>query len=419
MIRTPWYYGWNIVAAGMISQAFVFGILLYSFTFWVPHWSQDFEVGRSDVMFIFFLVQGVSAVLLPLAGKLLDSYSIRLMYIAGITSLVASLVLTTFASQFWQITVIYTIFMVVAILFAGPLAAMTMVAKWFGKRRGMAMGICTVGTSVGGLLLPPLITTLQASIGWRETNLWVAALAVIVALPAAFVIYNSPADAGVAKEPDATSTKTLASAVAEQALSVKEILSSRAFWSIALSFGLVGMGLVAVQQNFSPLTLDQGIAATTAATLVSVMALTMIVSKLNFGFFADRMDHALLFLAVITVNAIILLILIFGAGGLPFFVLIAILLGVGMGGLLPMLAIVVGDQFGAASFGKANGLVMLFANINAIGPWLAAKVFDLNGTYELAWLILIFASLPTIILVRGFHRRSAPLMPPATAKSAP
>lgn len=76
-----------------------------------------------------------------------------------------------------------------------------------------------------------------------------------------------------------------------------------------------------------------------------------------------------------------------------------------MGGLLPMLAIIVGDQFGAASFGKANGLVMLFANISAIGLWLAAKIFDLNGSYELAWLILVFVSLPTIILVRDFRSR--------------
>ena len=52
-ILMRWYHGWNILAVAMLFQAVAFGIGIYSFTFWVAPWSEEFGVGRGRVMLVF------------------------------------------------------------------------------------------------------------------------------------------------------------------------------------------------------------------------------------------------------------------------------------------------------------------------------------------------------------------------------
>ena len=84
LMRTPWFYGWNVVAIGMAWQAMTFGIALYCFTFWIPLWMRDFGVDRGDVLALFFAIQISMGLLAPFSGRAMDSMSIRMLVCLGL-----------------------------------------------------------------------------------------------------------------------------------------------------------------------------------------------------------------------------------------------------------------------------------------------------------------------------------------------
>lgn len=396
----PWYHGWNILAAGLLFQAISFGIGIYCFTFWVAPWSIEFGVGRGDVMMVFFTMQVSMGVLAPFAGRAMDRLSIRVLICCGAACMAAGLALAAFATALWQLVVLYGTLMTAGMLLAGPLAAQTLTARWFFRRRGLALGISTVGTSLGGLTLPPLLTAMQANLGWREASLILAVIVAVSVLPLVWwVVRSSPAEAGFDEademKPGGTAT---ASAGPEKIWTAAAVLREPAFWFMVIAFTLLVTAFGGAQQNLAPFALDQGINASDTAWLVSLLALTMAVVKVFFGGLADRIDVRWLFMLAVGSLSIALAWMTtdpqYGE-----MALICVLLGIAAGAHLPLLATLVSRRFGVASFGQVMGLVGPFSTFGAAGPWLAGYIRDESGNYAMAWMVLAGLLVPALISI--------------------
>ncbi len=396
----PWYHGWNILAVGMLFQAITFGVGIYCFTFWVAPWSLEFGAGRGDVMMVFLAMQVSMGALAPFAGHAMDRLSIRVLICCGGACMALALVLAAIATALWQLVVLYGTLMTAGMLLAGPLAAQTLTARWFSRRRGLALGISTVGTSLGGLTLPPLLTAMQASMGWRDANVVLAIIVATAILPLVWwVIRSSPTEAGLA---DADELKPTGAATfsggAEKIWTVVTVLREPAFWFMVVAFTLLVTAFGGAQQNLAPFALDRGIDASATAWLVSLMALTMAVVKVFFGALADRIDVRWLFMLA----AGSLLVALTWMTTDPHhteMALICVLLGVAAGAHLPLLASLVSHRFGVASFGRVMGLVGPFTTFGALGPWFAGYIRDETGSYTIAWLVFAGLVLPALISI--------------------
>jgi MFS family permease len=380
----PWYYGWNVLAVCMVFQAISFGIGLYSFTFWVLPWTREFGVGRGDVMTVYIAMTVAMGAISPFAGRAMDTLSIRALITVGALCFALALTLTSYASELWQVATIYGVLVPIGMVMAGPLAAQTLAAKWFSARRGLAIGVVTIGTSLGGLLIPPLVTTLQASLGWREANLVLAMLVIVAILPPVWlVIRNSPAELGLAGD-TGTPSSPGTTEVEYPHWTTKSILRTRIFWVMICAFVPMAIAFGAAQQNLAPYAADHGFDTNATAYLVSLMALVMIGAKIFFGAMADRWSHRLLFMVAIGSLAAALS-LMRGAVSYDQLTLMVILLGFAAGAFLPMMGAIVSSWFGAAAFGRVMGLVGPFTTLAAIGPWIAGHVRDTSGSYDPAW----------------------------------
>lgn len=401
LLHTPWYYGWTIVAAGMASQAVTIGLLIYSFTFWVEPWSKDFGVGRTEVMTVFLVFQVFNALFAPIAGRALDSFPVRNLMLVGGMSLSAALALSAVATSILQIGLIYAVLVVIGMGWAGTIPAATLVSRWFGKRRGMAMGISTIGTSIGGFLLPPLVASWQQEYGWRDASLMLAVLSLVVIGLAAMFMVNSPQDAGIPHEGQAAGPAAGSEPQSAREWTVHDALRSRVFWAIGISFLLMSFSITGVQQNLAPIGADAGMEPTKVALYMSSMAFVMIFAKLGFGYLADRVDYRLLLGFAILLVASTLAILTFFGSSEAALLIAVIALGIGMGGMLPMLGVIVADIFGQRSFGRMQGLLILVMLPSALGPVMAAGIFDASGSYQWAWYIFLGLMVPTGIFIRG------------------
>ena len=398
--RSPghWYYGWNILGVGMLFQAIVFGIGFFSFTFYVGPWRNEFGASRGDVLAILVLVQVVMGIASPFAGRAMDDLSIRALVVAGSVCFALALALSSQASTLWHVGLIYSALFVAGALLAGPLAAQTLAAKWFFARRGMAIGLASVGTSLGGFVLPVLVTYLIATHGWREANLWLAALVLIGITPAVWVVVrNTPQDKGVAPEPDSAPAPG-AMPVTFPAWNTATILKQRAFWVPVLAFTPLMAAMGAAQQNFAPYTEDLGIDAQSTAYLVSLTAIVMVGGKVFFGAMADRWDHRWLFALAVSVLLATLIFMTLQPS-YPFLVLISSMLGFAAGGFLPLLGAIVGSRFGPAAFGQVMGMVGPFTTLAALGPWVAGAIRDSAGSYDAAWQIFMAVLIPAALVI--------------------
>lgn len=400
--RPPWYYGWTIVAVAMTYQAIIFGIAIYSFTFWVPLWEEEFAVGRGDIMLIFISIQAGMAVLAPFAGRAADSLPIRWMVLTGSILFAAGLVLSSYAQALWQIGLIFTVSIVAGLVLAGPITALTLVARWFNRNSGMAMGIVSTGTSIGGLLVPLLMVYLQGEFGWREANLWLAALVVLVIAPMSLLLYDSPADAGlVLSEASGPAAAALHGSSGHPEWTVRNVLRAPSFWTMMFCFTVVTAIFVAVHQNMASLAKDSGISAVAVSSAVAIMASVMIGAKLLFGFLADRRELRTLYL--VAIGALLAALLLLGLVDMtyPILMLVAALIGVATGSVMPLLAAMIRRDFGPLSFGRVKGLSVAVLSCSAIGPWVAGSTYDATGSYNMAWLFLGLLLLPAVVVSSG------------------
>ncbi|MFA5629929.1 MAG: MFS transporter [Porticoccaceae bacterium] len=386
-MKPPWFHGWNIVAVGFLAQMFAVGLSSGSFSVFVLPLERDLGASRFGVTLIHsFLFLGM-VLLAPLVQVLISKTSLKICMLVGICSLCLGLSLMSTSNSLYQVIAIYALLIAAGTTFAGTIPSSTLVVNWFSRLRGRAMGISTVGASLGGFLAPPVAALLILHLGWRHACLVLALACALLMLPLIWrVIDTSPQARGL--YPDgATAPEQQAQHHAPGAmkpLTAAQILSQRTYWIVAC---LTGLGITiqkGVLVNLVPLAVESGHTAMAGAYLVSALTASMVVGKIVIGAAADRIESFRLFFAALLLCAIGVCAIAIWPG---YFVLMAgsVLLGVGSGGFFPLLGLVIGEHFPRAMFAKVMGLLMPAIYLITIpGAPLAGYLYDRTGSYQIA-----------------------------------
>lgn len=393
----PWYYGWNVIAVAMLFQAVSFGIGLYSFTFWVNPLMLEFEANRGSILFAVTMATLGIGVLAPIVGPALDRQSIRTLVCAGALLFASGLALMAVTTAVWQVVVIYATLIASGLILAGPIAGQTLAAKWFRGRRGLALGLVTVGTSIGGFLFPPIVTELLGHFGWREAHLILAvAVLVIIIPPTWLIISNHPEARGIEPEPDQPLPAGASGPRPDQIWTTRGILGERTFWVTMIAFLGPSTAFGAIQQNLGPYTSDLGFSAQHAAYLMSVISFAMIAGKIFFGSVSDRFDNRYLYWAAMGALTLAMLLML-GDPSYAGMLGISVLLGIAAGGFLPLMGAIVSNRFGPQAFGQVMGLLLPFLTLSAVGPSFAGWIRDAAGSYDAALLAFLVLLAPPIL----------------------
>ena len=374
------FRGWWIVVVGLIAQAVTIGLTIIPFGFFLSPLGAEFGAPIAELQLglaIFFIAMPLVG---GLVGRILDNGSIRAVMACGSLILAASFLGMSFATELWQLGALFGVGAAAGVTMAGPLPATTVIAKWFDRNRGLAVGIASTGPLVGGVLLTPLAGWLLDSFGWRVTLQIFAAIAASIAPLALAIVRNTPRDlrqevdggAGDSANPVAPAGRELAAG---------EILRQRNFWALALGIGIVfglGGGWAANSPRFGE---DLGYSAQHMSVLIGVASLGGVVATLVFGALADRLaNRPLLWLCIAGQSAALFILgtapaqALFSAG--------FVLFGIAGGGLLPVYASFIGRLFGAPSFGSVMGLAgLVMLPFGAAAPVVAGAVRDATGSY--------------------------------------
>lgn len=409
-ITTPWPPGFNVLAVSMLFQGINFGVVITSFTLFAERWTVAFGVPRSEIMLAATLGAIAPALLGPIAGRVMDTRPARRVVAGGLLVLVLGFALLAQVAAVWHVVLLYAFLLPVAGAFAGVIPAQVLAARWFPRRRGLALGLVSSGVSLGGVLVPPVVVALMEAVGWRMTYGVFALFTLLVVLPLVLLFLRSGPEG---EDPRAFQAAQAPAPGQGGAHTIATIIRERTFWVLLIFLFPMGMALSVIQFNLAGLASERGLTMKEAGALLSILSSMLLAAKFLWGYLADRVEPRLLFAAAALANALGCFGLSLAAG---FFAMAAALVVVGLatGGMLPLVGAALSREFGPA-FGRAFGLVTMSLPLTLVGPPIAARLQESWGSYAPV-LAVTAAFVATAILAALFLRPKAAM--PATAPAS-
>jgi MFS family permease len=378
-----WYYGWNIVAVCVLAQVAANGLTYNCMTLFLPDWSKQLHAPVSLLQLSIAGMVLVCAPLSPFAGQLADKYPPRWLFGCGLLGMAVFYFAISEATAPWQILALYATIAAVALTVSTAIPANALISRWFIRRLGVALGISAFGIGMAGVILPPIIAAVLPIVGWRMVWRAGAFLLAFVVMPlVVLVIRNHPTEREglhYLVGDDGSQHLHHSHASSSGQLTWRDIAARRNFWIlVAVYLPLLALnGSMAL--NLAPYALSHGLSRPTAGILISLLSFSHIVATLGLGFLSDRFGNRLPFAGLAVVVALGGVVLAFGAG-LPLIALGCVLVGLG-GGLYTLLSAAIAVEYGAAGFGRAYGLAMLFLPAGSLSGFVIAKSQETVGSY--------------------------------------
>jgi MFS family permease len=398
-------WGWTQVFVAFLIQGIGSGSLMYAYSVVVVPFADTFAPSRMTLMLgMTFMILG-SGLLSPWLGVAIDRKPLRLLLGGAILAVATGFLLLSLTTAIWQMPAVYLLCMSFGLVLLGPLAASTLVSRWFLRRRGLALGIAAMGTSFGGFLFPPLIQWLVDTLEWRAAFRVLAVVIAALVLPVWLLTVDRPGDKGL--HPDGLREAPGAAGEAGDLVfsSTNAIIRNRSFWVVAAIVSVLFAAFTATLGNLVPFALDAGVSADRGALLISNIALMAIPGTLIFGWLADRMDVRMALAMVIAVVAGGLACL-FGEPSYARMVAGSLLVGLGGGGMIPVWSALLAGVFGPANYGRVMGLMNpVLMPFNLLAPPLAGWVQDVAGSYHWAFVLFAGLMLASLALVPLIEKR--------------
>lgn len=404
------FHGWRLVGAGFVLQGLATAAVSYSYGVVLAPIAEEFGANRLQMMLGITASTIVSGVISPFLGIAMDRRSLRRLALLGCFLLGLGFALISMAQAIWQVVALFALCMAPAMVLIGPTLVSTLLARWFSRRRGTAMGVAALGTSVFGFLVPPLLQIAIDAMGWRPALAAAGGVALLIGIPAAWILRDRPELTGYAPDGEPLGAQSSPAQPASASDSTRGILGQANFWMVAVVLGLLFSVYSAMMSNLVPLARDHGHSAELAALLMSAIAGCGMIGKLAFGVVADRIDlRAGLGVAIALVIAC--LVLLMTDSRYPVMFLASALLGLAAGGMLPVWGSLMAVLFGAANYGRVMGLMNpVMMPVVVAGAPFAGWSYDRSGSYTVT--LVAF----TVVLVLGLLALARIRMPALSPK---
>ena len=400
-LKDKLFYGWVIVVACLIGGTALYGIRL-SFGVFFKSLESEFNLTRVATSSVFAAYTILAAVFTIVGGWAVDRYGPRrvLFSMGLLTGL--GLLITSQTNSFWQLFLSYSLLLAIGTGASYPVL-MSVVSRWFDKKRGLALGIAGAGGSLGIITMVPFAAYLISELDWRTSYLVMGLVTWVVVISLSMLLRKGPSEIGVLPdgvklsegrtEPTGNGESQLAG------FSLLQEFRTNNLWLIFAVWLLFSLSIHLVLTHIIPHVTDIGISTLEASTILSIMGGSTLLSRVLTGRVSDIIGRKMLGIiwAVLQSGALVGLI---WAQDLPMFYLFAIAFGLSWGGIGVISTALIVDMFGGRNLGIIMGAIDVGFQVGAaIGPVVGGFVFDVTGTYTVAFAIGAAAMLVTALLI--------------------
>jgi MFS family permease len=398
-----------IVLAGTVTILLVSAGGMYLIVVALKDVAQEFGWPRAVPSLAFslqFIGSGIGGVIM---GHVLDRFGYIVPAVVGTICVSTGAILASHIDSAWQLYMIYLFFF--GLSGQGSLAAPALanVARWYDKKRGLAVGIASSGQALAGIVWPPVMGAVLLAIGWRDMFFWYGVFAFCAMVPLCFAVRFKPPPY---KPPLAAGTGAAGASGPKRApLSTAAIQST-------LCCGMIGCctAMALPLGHLVALVTDIGHSLSDAVEVLSIMLLAAFISRAAvLGPLSDRLGglRAMMIFSFIQASMLAMFTMVTELWALY---TVAVAMGLGYGGLFPVYAVAVRDHLPITEAGKRTGVIFMFGAVAmGFGGWLGGYLFDLTGSYTIPFLIGVAFNIGNLAIIGALILRIGPRPRPTLA----
>jgi MFS family permease len=366
-------YAWRRLAVSVLLCT-VGGVGMWSVVVVLPTVQAEFGADRAGASLPYTFTMLGFAFGGVWAGRLADRFGIVVPLIGGALALGAGYLLTAIAPTLWLFAILHGLLIGLGSSASfSPLIAD--ISHWFVRRRGLAVAICAAGNYVAGAFWPTVVQHFVSTSGWRATHIGIGLFCMAGMLPLVWLMRRRPPGQGSAAFAELPDARHGSLGLSPGAL--QWILSVAGF-ACCVAMSMPQVHLVAYCG-------DLGYGVARGAEMLSIMLAAGIISRVASGFIADRIGGVGTLLLGSTLQAVALM-LYLSFNGLSSLYVISALFGLFQGGIVPSYALIVREYFSPSEAGTRLGLIIMATLFGmAFGGWMSGLIFDLTGSYRVAF----------------------------------
>jgi predicted MFS family arabinose efflux permease len=387
-----------VLAVGFLVM-FVGSGARFAFGLTLKPMADEFVLGRGLLGTTVAVYYFVTAVCMFLAGRFIDRYEARNVLAIGLLVSAAGIGLIALASEPWHLFALYGFVFAVGNGIASITPVSILVTRLYPQRAGAANGIISAGMSAGQLFMIAAMAFVLVASGWRPVYVWMG-LAHLALLPLLLAIPRARSATGMAMG--------AGDAPAREGLTFPEAMRTRRFWLLLGIYGICGLGDFFVSTHLVAFAQDKGVNTLLAGNLLALMGLTALAGALWSGNAYDRhgLVWPLLTCFALRIGSLALLSLSHSTIAVTAFTL---LFGLTFLMTAPLTVIAVRNAFGTAQLGTITGfIIMIHHACGGLGAWLGGVLFDAQGHYGTAFVLMLALSILAAWLITELrHERTS------------
>lgn len=365
-------YAWRRLALSL-ALAVVGNVGMWAVIVVLPSLQAEFGLDRADATLPYTLTMVGFALGNGLIGRAVDRYGITLALAGAALLEGAGFLLAAAIPNFLTVTMLHlAIGFGTAACFA-PLIAD--VSLWFLRRRGIAVAITASGNYLSGAIWPLVLSGVLSSGGWRAVYGILGLMIIGVIVPGSLVLRRRLPLLAAARSDEASAARARSSGFSPLGLTVL--------------LGLAGIGCCVAmsmpQVHIVAFCVDLGYGPAVGGQMLSLMLMGGVASRIVSGMLADRIGGVPTLLIGSTLQTLALMLYI-PSGGLTSLYVVSLVFGLSQGGIVPSYAVIVREYLPAREAGARVGFVIMTTIFGmAIGGWMAGWIYDMSGSYFLAF----------------------------------
>jgi len=384
----------GLLLAGAFVTFAVSAALMHSYAVFLVAFLEEFRWSRAETSLAFSVSQLVGGASAPFVGALVDRLGPRRLVLLGGSILALGLLGSAYLHALWQLIVLYGILMTIGANCLGLVVFVPMLSRRFVHNRGMAISVVQSANGFARAVSAPVAQILISGIGWRHAYLAQGALMTVLVWPLAALFSRDDAPARVSSSGPSSSVAT--DRPARRDWTLAEAIATPHFWLLFTVYLCTGLGSFFVSLHQLAFAVDVGFDKLYAASVLGMGALLSVAGTIVTGTLSDHIGRELsaVLAYAVSIVGVICALFITGPDHAWLLWIHACFFGLTWGARGPAVTAKTADLFPGPNLGAILGVITVGTGIgSAVGAWGAGWIFDISGSYRLAFVASIVSYL--------------------------
>jgi MFS family permease len=389
--------------------------LMHSYPVYLVAFIAEFGWSRAETSVAYSVSQLVGGASSPLVGYLVDRLGSRRLLLLGGGLLVAGLLGSAFVTALWQMIVLYGIVMTIGANCLGLVVFVPMLSRYFVRRRGMAISIVQSANGIARGISAPLVQLLISLIGWRSTYLVQAGLMGVLVLPLAALLRRADAPPAQLQSGAVPNDMPADMPGAEpeplgRGWTLGEASRTPHFWLLFAVYLFTGLGSFFVSLHQLAFAVDIGFDKLYAAEVLGMGAFLAVPGIVVTGTLSDYIgrEWSAILAYGFSIIGVVFALLITSPDQHLLLWLHACFFGLTWGARGPAITAKTADLFPGRQLGTILGVITIGSGVgSALGSWGAGWIFDVSGSYRVAFIGSIVSYAAGVIAFWALRRPPA------------